>query len=104
VGDTSCRMSRAGARSTTRASPPRVTAHRDCTRPRCAAVNQTSRPAGCQASPQALLHPGESVFNLPERSTTAIEPPSSVVEGWSMKATRSPRGETRALLIQPAVS
>src|ERR1019366_4121944 len=48
-----------------------------------------------------IQKPLDRIFFLPARSSTAIEPASSPVTGWSTKATPSPMGETRGSLIQP---
>ena len=52
-----------------------------------------------------MIQPSECVTaRAPARSTLMTSPPSSPCVGWWRKATRSPSGETRTWLSQPAVS
>src|SRR5579872_1154551 len=66
-------------------------------------VNQISFPLGDQPNPQAVSQPVDNVFFFPERSTTAIDPASSLRTGCSMKATKSPLRLTRGWLSHPPV-
>src|SRR5215472_10937987 len=66
--------------------------------------NQISSPLEDQAKPFRFFQPLERVVLCPPRSTTETEPSSSPRFGWSRKAIRSPFGDNRGYVIQPAAS
>ena len=70
----SCSIRRLVIRTINRSRPESVTAYSASASPLLLAVNQTSSPAGAQASPSSLDHSPDSTVFLPVRSTTATHP------------------------------
>src|SRR5437667_12094471 len=85
------------------ASPDNVIAQRDLCVLTRDAVTQTSSWEGGQAMPPASAHPSDSERTVRVVSTSFTVPRLSCRTGCSMNAMRSPRGDTRTLLIQPDV-
>src|ERR1700674_237184 len=65
-------------------------------------LDQTSAPRGDYASQELAYGPVNRT--LPSVSTTFTLPLLSPRNGWSMKATSRPSGETRRSLVQPGAS
>ena len=85
-------------RVTRRSRPSRVAAWSDFNSLPPAAVNQTSRPSGRQATPQMSAQILDRTFFAPLLSTATSRPPCMEVR-YSAKATPSPAGDTLRLLM-----